>query len=120
MKNALDAAFTRRLRFIVNFPFPGFAERRLIWRDVFPKQALTRGLDIDRLARLNLTGGNIHNVALNAAFLAARANKPVTMPLIFEAARAEFGKLERIVNEADLYWPETLDTEETKEEEAAA
>lgn len=116
MKNALDAAFTRRLRFIVNFPFPGVAERRLIWRDVFPQQALTRGLEIDRLARLNLTGGNIHNVALNAAFLAARANKPVTMPLVFDAARAEFGKLERIVNEADLYWPEALNTEE---EEAA-
>lgn len=107
MKNALDAAFTRRLRFIVNFPFPGLAERREIWREVFPEQTHTRGLDFDRLARLNLTGGNIHNVALNAAFLAAKANQPVTMPLVFEAARAEFGKLERLVSEADLYWPET-------------
>jgi hypothetical protein len=105
MKNALDGAFTRRLRFIVNFPFPGLAERRDIWRKAFPPQTLTRGLDFDRLARLNLTGGNIHNVALNAAFLAAKENTPVTMPLVFEAARAEFGKLERPVSEADLYWP---------------
>jgi hypothetical protein len=112
MKNALDAAFTRRLRFIVNFPFPDLAERREIWRHVFPPQTLTRGLDIDRLAQLNLTGGNIHNVALNAAFLAAKANQPVTMPLVFDAARAEFGKLERLVSEADLYWPETVDKED--------
>jgi hypothetical protein len=111
MKNALDAAFTRRLRFIVNFPFPGLAERREIWLDVFPAQTLTRGLDFDRLAQLNLTGGNIHNVAINAAFLAAKANKPVTMPLIFKAARAEFGKLERLVSESDLYWPESIDDE---------
>jgi hypothetical protein len=122
MKNALDAAFTRRLRFIVNFPFPGLAERRDIWRDVFPPQTLTKGLDFDRLSRLNLTGGNIHNVALNAAFLAAKANQPVTMPFIFEAARAEFGKLERLVNEADLYWPETVKDENDPDgdEEAAA
>ncbi|HKR12654.1 MAG TPA: AAA family ATPase [Pyrinomonadaceae bacterium] len=120
MKNALDAAFTRRLRFIVNFPFPGLAERREIWREVFPVQTLTRGLDFDRLARLNLTGGNIHNVALNAAFLAAKAKQPVTMPLVFEAARAEFGKLERLVSEADLYWPETLKDKPEGDEEAAA
>jgi hypothetical protein len=102
----LDSAFTRRLRFIVPFHFPGLPERREIWRHVFPEQTLTKGLDIERLAQLNLTGGNIHNVALNAAFLAAKANKPVTMSLIFEAARAEFGKLERPVNEAELYWPD--------------
>jgi SpoVK/Ycf46/Vps4 family AAA+-type ATPase len=118
MKNALDSAFTRRLRFIVNFPFPGLPERREIWRDVFPPETFTKGLDFDRLSRLNLTGGNIHNVALNAAFLAAKANQPVTMPLIFEAARAEFGKLERLVNEADLYWPETQ-KEPNGNEEAA-
>lgn len=106
MKSALDSAFVRRLRFIVSFPFPGAAERREIWRKVFPPETRTIGLDLDRLVRLNLTGGNIHNVALNAAFLAARADKPVSMPFIFEAARAEFGKLERPVSEADLYWRE--------------
>ena len=112
LKSALDSAFVRRLRFIVNFPFPGAAERREIWSKVFPPQTTTQGLDLDRLARLNLTGGNIHNVALNAAFLAARSGKPVTMPFIFEAARAEFGKLERAVTEADLYWPEEAEPSE--------
>jgi hypothetical protein len=111
MKSALDTAFTRRLRFIVNFPFPGAVERKLIWQKVFPPQTETRGLDFDRLSRLNLTGGSIHNVALNAAFLAAKAGKPVTMPLIFEAARAEFAKQERPVSEADFRCQEPEETE---------
>jgi ATPase family associated with various cellular activities (AAA) len=116
MKSALDQAFTRRLRFIVNFPFPGAVERRLIWQKVFPPQTETRGLDFDRLSRLNLTGGSIHNVALNAAFMAARANKPVMMPFIFEAARAEFAKQERPVSEADFRWQEPEETKETVNE----
>ena len=99
-------AFLRRLRFIVSFPFPGLTERKAIWRKAFPPQLPVAGLDFDRLARLNLTGGSIHNIALNAAFLAAPAVTPVTMPLIFEAARAEFLKLEKPINEADFRWIE--------------
>ena len=104
MKSALDPAFLRRLRFVVNFPFPGPAERKAIWQKVFPPETPTVGLDFDRLARLNLTGGSIHNIALNAAFLAAKACAPVTMPLVLDAARSEFRKLERPVNEADFRW----------------
>jgi hypothetical protein len=106
MKSALDEAFMRRLRFIVNFPFPGPAERELIWQKVFPAQTPAATLDYERLARLKLTGGSIHNIALNAAFLAAQAGAPVTMPLVLAAARAEFRKLERPVNEADFRWEE--------------
>ena len=108
MKSALDAAFLRRLRFVVNFPFPGIAERKAIWRNAFPAAAPVEGLDYERLARLNLTGGNIHNVAINAAFLAARAGAPITMPLAMEAARSEFRKLERPINEADFRWQEPV------------
>ncbi len=104
MKKALDQAFTRRLRFTVNFPFPGPEERKLIWQKVFPPEMPTADLDFDRLTRLNLTGGSIHNIALNAAFLAAHAGTPVTMPFILSAARTEFRKLERPVNEADFRW----------------
>jgi hypothetical protein len=104
IKGALDPAFLRRLRFLVTFPFPGPAERRLIWQRAFPDATPREGLDLDRLARLNLTGGGIHNVALNAAFLAAQAGTPVTMPLVLEAARVEFRKLERPINEADFRW----------------
>jgi hypothetical protein len=107
IKSALDTTFVRRLRFIVNFPFPGPVERMAIWQKVFPRQTPTKGLDFQRLARLNLTGGSIHNIALNAAFLAARSGTEVTMPLILEAARIEFRKLEKPINEADFRWLET-------------
>jgi hypothetical protein len=71
LKDALDDAFLRRLRFVIEFPFPSAAERARIWRSVFPAATPTRGLDADKLARLDLAGGNIRNIALNAAFLAA-------------------------------------------------
>jgi len=105
-KEALDPAFLRRLRFVVEFPFPGPAERRRLWQGVFPPEAETHGLDADRLARLNLTGGSIHNVALNAAFQAAHQGTPVTMPLVLAAARAEFRKIGRPVAESELRWAE--------------
>ena len=108
MKGALDQAFLRRLRFIVDFPYPGEAQRRAIWKGIFPEQTKTGKLDLDRLARLDLTGGNIHNVGLNAAFLAAQTNSLVTMPLILEAARTEFRKLGRFINEADFRWDEPI------------
>lgn len=102
MKSALDTAFMRRLRFIVNFPFPGVPERKRIWEKAFPKETEKEGLDHERLARFNLTGGSIQNIAINAAFLAARAGSPVTMLLIFEAVRNEFRKLEKPVNEGEF------------------
>ncbi|HYQ17178.1 MAG TPA: ATP-binding protein, partial [Polyangiaceae bacterium] len=104
MKSALDQAFMRRLRFVVNFPIPGVAERRRMWQRVFPSRVALSGIDYDRLARLNLTGGSILNVALNAAFIAAERASAVTMPLVLEAARVEFKKLDRLVNEADFTW----------------
>jgi hypothetical protein len=102
MKKALDHAFLRRLRFTVSFPFPGPKERKLIWQKVFPPETPVGDVDYERLARLNLTGGSIHNVALNAAFLAAEAGTEVTMELLLRAARTEFRKLERPINEADF------------------
>jgi hypothetical protein len=101
-KAALDPAFLRRLRFVLTFPFPGPEQRKAIWQRVFPAEVPRDGLDYGRLARLNLTGGSIHNIALNAAFLAANAGASVTMPLLFEAARGEFRKLDRPVSDADF------------------
>ncbi|HEV3166192.1 MAG TPA: ATP-binding protein [Isosphaeraceae bacterium] len=108
MKSALDAAFQRRLRFIVKFPFPGLAERKRMWQRVFPHETPVESLDYDRLAKLNLTGGSIRNVALNAAFLAASAGTSVTMPLVLAAARGEFLKAEKPINEADFRWHEPV------------
>ena len=106
MKSALDHAFVRRLRFIVNFPFPGPNERKVIWQTIFPEGTPSKDLNYDRLSRLNLTGGSIHNIALNAAFLAAKAGTGVSMPPVLTAARAEFRKLEHPLRETDFLWQE--------------
>ena len=102
MKSALDTAFVRRLRFIVQFPYPGVTERRRMWERAFPASTPRDELDYERLARLNLTGGNLHSIALNAAFAAAHRGGTVTMELLLESARAELRKLDRSANEADL------------------
>jgi hypothetical protein len=102
MKSALDAAFMRRLRFIVNFQFPGIPERKLMWQKALPPQTPRASLDYDRLARFNLTGGNIHSIVLNAAFMAARDGQTVTMPIVLSAARMEYRKLEKPFNETEF------------------
>ncbi len=104
MKSALDKAFMRRLRFVVDFPYPGAADRRRIWERAFaPGVPVRRDIDFDRLSAFDLSGGNIHSIALNAAFLAAQAEpKEVTMKLLLEAARMELRKLDRPVNERDF------------------
>jgi winged helix domain-containing protein/ATPase family protein associated with various cellular activities (AAA) len=104
LKDSLDTAFVRRLRFILNFPAHGEAERREIWKRIFPPRTVTEGLDFDRLARLGLNGGAINNAAINAAFRAAAAGTPVTMPHVLAAARTELQKMGRPINEADFRW----------------
>ncbi len=94
-RSALDAAFLRRLRFIVDFPFPTAAQRAEIWRRIFPAATPTADLDLARLAQLSVPGGNVRNIAVNAAFFAAEAQSPVDMSHLLRAARAEYAKLEK-------------------------
>jgi SpoVK/Ycf46/Vps4 family AAA+-type ATPase len=102
MKSALDDAFMRRLRFIVTFRFPGPAERASMWKRSLPPEVPQEELDLDRLARFNLSGGNIHSIALNAAFMAASRGLKVSQSLVLTAIRAELRKLEKPVNEAEF------------------
>lgn len=102
MKTALDAAFLRRLRFTVDFPFPDHAARADIWQRIFPSQTPTHGLDAGKLAQLNMTGGNIRNMALAAAFLAAEDASPVTMQHIRRAAASEYRKVERVLSDQEV------------------
>jgi hypothetical protein len=95
LRSALDAAFLRRLRFLVAFPFPDAPQRAGIWRRALPLEVPTRGLDFEKLARLNVVGGTIRNIALAAAFLAAEAGEPLGMEHLLEATRGEYAKLER-------------------------
>lgn len=95
LKTSLDKAFLRRIRFVVQFPFPDLEQRKEIWKKVFPDKTPTEQLDMNKLAKLNITGGNIRNIAMNAAFIAADNNEPVQMEHIRRAAKTEYSKLEK-------------------------
>jgi hypothetical protein len=101
-KGALDQAFLRRIRFVVEFSFPESPQRAEIWRRVFPIATPTVDLRIDRLARLNAAGGNIRNIALGAAFIAADLGEPVGMVHVLSATRHEFAKLEKPLSDAEI------------------
>jgi hypothetical protein len=101
MKEALDTAFLRRIRFIVQFPFPDALARAEIWRRIFPPATPVEGLDPVRLAQLTLAGGNIRNVAVSAAFLAAEAETAVRMEHVLQAARSEYAKLDKTLTAAE-------------------
>jgi ATP-dependent 26S proteasome regulatory subunit len=102
LKSALDQAFMRRLRFVVHFPFPDADQRADIWRRIFPERTPTRDLQVAALAQLNVAGGNIRNIAVNAAFLAAGERDAVTMRHVLAAARGEYTKLEKVLTEAEI------------------
>lgn len=96
-KADLDEAFIRRLRFIISFPKPDAVSRQHIWQKVFPAETPLTPLNYETLASYNLTGGSIFNAALNAAFLAAHEDKPVSMPFVLDAIDSEFTKTGRFL-----------------------
>jgi hypothetical protein len=102
LKSSLDQAFLRRIRFITQFPFPDSTQRAEIWRRIFPKSTPTEGLDYQKLGQLNVAGGNIRSIAMNAAFLAADANDAVTMYHMLQAAKNEYIKLERSLTDTEV------------------
>jgi hypothetical protein len=93
LRKNIDEAFLRRIQFVVDFPFPDEALRERIWRDIFPNDTPLDGVDPHRLARLAVAGGNIKNIARNAAYLAAGEDRPLRMQHLLDAARLEYAKL---------------------------
>lgn len=92
MKQAIDPAFIRRFRFIVQFPFPNTKQRIDIWKKIFPDPVPLKEVDIEKLSKLNISGGSIKNIAMNAAFIAANEDAPVQMNHIIKAAKKEYAK----------------------------
>jgi hypothetical protein len=105
LRQNLDDAFVRRLQIIVEFPFPDEQYREYIWRLAFPHEApLGDDVTFDRIAReVRLAGGNIKNIALGAAFLAAANGGTIHMPHLVQAARREHQKMGRTWNESGLH-----------------
>jgi hypothetical protein len=98
LRQNLDDAFLRRLAFAVHFPFPDAESRRRIWSAIWPPETpLAADVDAVLLAeRYKLSGGNIKNVALAAAFLAAHEGSPVRMMHLHRAAEREFEKIGKL------------------------
>jgi SpoVK/Ycf46/Vps4 family AAA+-type ATPase len=101
LKSVLDAAFLRRLRFVVQFPFPDSVQRERIWRGAFPVDVPLGGIDHGKLSQLNVAGGSIRNIALNACFLAADEGSSVGMSHLLRAARSEATKRDRPFSDAE-------------------
>jgi AAA+ superfamily predicted ATPase len=101
MRANLDDAFTRRLHFIVEFPFPEAADREIIWRVNFPGETPVKpDVNLNLLAmRYRITGGNIRNIIMASAFLAAESGEPIGMPHLLHAARREYQKMGRLIDE---------------------
>jgi SpoVK/Ycf46/Vps4 family AAA+-type ATPase len=104
LRKNLDDAFVRRLHVAVDFPFPEEADRLRIWRKVFPPDApLAEDIDLQFLARrFKLAGGNIRNIALLAAYLAAEDGSVITMEHVVRAVKREYQKLGKLVTEAEF------------------
>jgi hypothetical protein len=86
----------------VQFPFPDRLQREEIWRKVFPPATPLGNVDHGKLARLNIAGGSIRNIALNATFLAADAGEPVRMRHLLQATRSEYAKVEKPLNATEI------------------
>jgi SpoVK/Ycf46/Vps4 family AAA+-type ATPase len=100
----IDEAFTRRLRFIIEIPFPDRNYRARIWRNIFPAETpRSKDIEFDFLAgKFEISGGHIKNIALNAAFLAAENSGIVNMKHIIRAIKREYQKMGRMYVKADF------------------
>jgi hypothetical protein len=87
---------------VVQFPFPDATLRAQIWQRTFPEGTPTDGLNVNRLAQLNIPGGSIRNIALRAAFLAADSGEPVRMSHLLAATRSEYSKIEKPLTEIEI------------------
>ena len=109
LRNNLDSAFVRRLRFVLEFPMPDPQWRRLLWEQSVPEYR-ARDLDLEPFVeRFRLSGGLIHNIGVMAAHLAAAEDEPVTPAVLVRAtyrelekaalprSRSEFGPLARFL-----------------------
>jgi SpoVK/Ycf46/Vps4 family AAA+-type ATPase len=97
-KKDLDEAFLRRLRYVIEFPLPGEAERLTIWKKAIPAEVEASEVDLGFLAaEYALAGGNIRSIVLNACLQsAARSHRPrLDMETVVHAVAREYEKLGR-------------------------
>jgi SpoVK/Ycf46/Vps4 family AAA+-type ATPase len=104
MKDAIDSAFTRRILIHAQFHFPNTSERKQIWERHLSSLNIA-DIDLDLLSKLDIPGGNIQKIVLNAALLSAGRNSKIDMNCIKEAVKIEYAKLEKPLIEKELLLP---------------
>lgn len=104
LRKNMDDAFVRRLHVAIDFPFPEEVDRLRIWQKAFPPEAPLAGdVDLAFIARqFKLAGGNIRNIALLSAFLAAQAGTTIEMIHLVRSIKREYQKLGKLVTETDF------------------
>ncbi|MCP3900311.1 MAG: ATP-binding protein, partial [Desulfobacteraceae bacterium] len=122
-RKSIDEAFLRRIHFILEFPSPSEPLRKIIWQkklaDPLPK---ADDIDFDILAKqFEISGGDIKNGALQAAFLAAENKTPVSMIDVLTALKREYLKLGKHfpisqINHKDNVMPDTPQARRRKKE----
>jgi hypothetical protein len=109
LRSNVDEAFTRRLDAVIDFPMPEEDDRRRLWvKNLRPELPQGEDIDLDFLARaFKLSGGNIRNIAVAAAYLAASEGRPVEMRDLIRATEREYRKLGHLCVEAEFgpYYP---------------
>jgi SpoVK/Ycf46/Vps4 family AAA+-type ATPase len=109
LRKNIDEAFFRRMHFAVEFPMPDAAHRYKIWRQHFPSAApVAEDVDLDFLAsRFDVSGANIKNIIINAAFLAAENSGVIHMEHLVRATSREYEKIGRLCSETEFspYFP---------------
>ncbi|MGV2287305.1 ATP-binding protein [Trinickia sp. YCB016] len=104
----MDKAFMRRFKFMIEYPFPNREQRLRLWRNAFPAATPLAGdIDFDLFAeKAPLAGGNINNIAIGAAFLAAADGLPVAHRHVLQATEREYHKLGKVFSAGDFNWGE--------------
>jgi SpoVK/Ycf46/Vps4 family AAA+-type ATPase len=104
LRKNMDEAFVRRMQFAVEFPLPNENDRRRIWEGIWPDDTpRSPNLDLASMARrFELPGGNIRNIALAAAFMAANDGRVVNMTHLIHATRREYQKMGKVIAEREF------------------
>lgn len=101
-KNNIDEAFLRRMRFVIDFPLPNEPQRKIIWHRIFSKEMNIQNIDFEYLAKnFKLSGANIRNAALYAAFNALEQNTSVNMGSILKGVKRELDKIGKPIKEEE-------------------
>ena len=99
-----DEAFGRRMKFVIDIPFPDAESRKEIWERAIPARLMTDEIDTKALSdRFELSGSNIKNIVLHAAFLsAASEEEKLSMPHVLAAVKHEYKKMGKILSADEL------------------